>query len=221
MNIVRSTEALDEFKHRLVSSPKRNTIHTHHHSYHTNTDCMYLKKRAYSLTNSNVITQFELENQLNSQIHKIYGSSKEFLANLDQTSLIGTKHEADFATSHNFLTNIENKEFRDLPLPARKDSNVNIKILDKIHTHQNDNILTVFAVLSYLLVINLRYWIIFFVTFFVFIIYYMMRFLFVATYPFINIGSLLISLPVTISKTVLNSFLNSILYFKNSSGQII
>ena len=145
MNIVRSTEALDEFKHRLVSSPKRNTIHTHHHSYHTNTDCMYLKKRAYSLTNSNVITQFELENQLNSQIHKIYGSSKEFLANLDQTSLIGTKHEADFATSHNFLTNIENKEFRDLPLPARKDSNVNIKILDKIHTHQNDNILTVFG----------------------------------------------------------------------------
>lgn len=145
MDMFKSAEALDEFKNILVSSPKPHKIHSHHHSYHKNPGCNFSKKRAHSLTNPNVVTQFQLENQLGAQILKIYGSSKEFLANLDNTSAIGTKHEADFATSHHFLTNMDSKEFNHSPQPARKDSNANIKILDKNHKNQNDNILTVFG----------------------------------------------------------------------------
>merc|ERR1712127_557943 len=103
---------------------------------------------------------------------KIYGSSQEFLNNIDT---ITPSHEACFATSRHHLLPIEQENLA-TALHQPVISNKSVKILDKNHNNSKDNIFTVLTVLAYVLLTNIKYWIIFFATSYIFCIYFAFKF---------------------------------------------
>lgn len=96
-----------------------------------------LKQRANSVTDGNMIKNLQFENNMARHGSHVYNSSREFLANLDRTSPL---HQAEFATSHNQLANLESK----FQKKAMSGNNLlDYEIVEDIHEMPNENIFTI------------------------------------------------------------------------------
>lgn len=147
-------------------------------------------KKRHSLANPSVLQQFQIENRLKND-HHIYGSSQEFLAHLDM-DIIKSNNEATFATTHH--------PFHSIPADQRIISpsaitNKSLKILDKNHKNQADSIFTIFAVLAYVLITNVKYMIIFAFSSYLLMVYFSLKMVTVGMSSLYNMWWYLFLLP--------------------------
>lgn len=168
-----------------------------------------LRKRACSLTNPNVLRQF----QLNRKKSRIYSSSQDFLDNID--TALPMNNEACFATTHPIHHLHQLQEDRKLLCNSPKTiENKTVKILDKNHNNKADDLFTVCAVLLYVCLSYLRYWIAFFITSYFVMLYFFCKIVVLSCFSIYNITLFLFLLPLTLTKKcfqVLMDFIRLIL----------
>lgn len=164
-----------------------------------------LKKRAGSLTNPSLLKQFQLENRLPTQNSRIYGSSQEFLANID--TAMPMKNEACFATTHpkyhSHLTQSERKMSLNIPATIE---NKEVKILDKNHNNQADDMFTVFVVLLLACLNNLRHLATFLISSYFLALQFSFKFFVLSSFSIRNIALFFFLLPFTITKKCFHLF---------------